>query len=229
MSEKFTEKNSYTIMFTIIMVIIVATLLTMVSLSLKPEQQNNYRNEKMQNILASIGVNVDRKDAGKEYPKYIKESYVFDKEGNKVEGMEAFAIDNSKDKEHFPLFVAEKEGNTYNIVPVRGVGLWDAIWGYVSFNKDLTIHGVIFDHAGETPGLGAEITKDFFEDEFENEHILDEAGKYEGIEVRKGYTDTTNKEDGVVNAISGATITSAGVGNMVTSSVKPYLNYLKNN
>ncbi len=229
MSEKFTDKNSYTIKFTTIMVVVVATVLTLVSLSLKERQNENYRNEKMQNILKSIGVIVDREQAQAEYDKYIVESYVFDKEGNKVEGIEAFQVDTSKDKENFPLFIAEKEGKTYNILPVRGVGLWDAIWGYVAFNKDLTISGAVFDHKGETPGLGAEITQDYFQDQFDDEHVFDKTGKFQGIVVQKGYTDDENKDDGIVNAISGATITAVGVGDMITNSMSPYENYLKNN
>ncbi len=229
MSEKFTDKNSYTIMFTVVMVIIVATVLTLVSLSLRPQQQENYTNEKMQNILKSIEVLVERDQAPAEYNKYIKEGYVFDKEGNLVseDKEDAFNIDTSKDKENFPMFVAEKEGKTYNIIPVRGVGLWDAIWGYVAFNPDLTINGAVFDHKGETPGLGAEITQEYFQDQFEGEHVYTHDGKYQGIVVQKGYTDTENKTDGIVNAISGATITAVGVGEMINNSIGPYQNYLK--
>ncbi len=229
MSEKFTDKNSYTIKFTVIMVVIVAILLTTISLSLKPTQQENYRNEKMQNILKSIGVIVERNEAPNEYDKYIKDSYVFDKKGNQVKDLEAFSIDTQTDKKNFPLFVAEKDGKKYNIIPVNGVGLWDAIWGYVAFNPDLTINGAVFDHRGETPGLGAEITQDYFQDQFDDEHVFDKTGKFQGIVVQKGYTEDDNKDDGIVNAISGATITAVGVGDMITNSMTPYQKYFKSN
>lgn len=227
MSEKFTEKNSYTIIFTVVMVIIVASILTLVSTSLKPMQEANYKNEKMQNILKSFGKEVSRDDAPEEYKKYITKTFVLDKDGNEVQGLDAFSIDTSKDKEHFPVFIATDNGVNYNIFPVRGVGLWDAIWGYVSFNKDLTLHDVVFDHKGETPGLGAEITQNFFQDEFQGEHPYDKDGDFQGIQVIKGYTESKNKEDGVVNAISGATITSSGVADMINNSLQPYLKYLK--
>ncbi|NJM80106.1 MAG: FMN-binding protein, partial [Flavobacterium sp.] len=129
-----------------------------------------------------------------------------------------------------PLFIGEKEGKTLYILPVRGNGLWDAIWGYVALNDDLkSINGVFFDHKGETPGLGANITESFFKDDFKGEMLFDTEGNYKSVEISKSNGDPSNsdKTDNQVDAISGATITGNGVGAMLNSGIKLYLPYLE--
>src|SRR5690606_1153492 len=119
-------------------------------------------------------------------------------------------------------------GEEYYIIPLRGNGLWNAIWGYVSLKSDAnTIAGTTFDHAGETPGLGAEIIKPFFEERFVDEKVFDENGNLVGVSVVKGYTDAGNKNDHTVDIISGATITSVGVSNMIQERLKHYKTYFK--
>src|SRR5690606_34089807 len=115
-----------------------------------------------------------------------------------------------------PLFVGEKDGETYYIVPMRGKGLWDAIWGYIAVDKDFVVKGVFFDHKGETPGLGANIKERYFMDDFKGEHILSNSGAFQGIAVAKGNADPVNnrKEDHKVDALAGATITGDGVSAM---------------
>ncbi len=80
---------------------------------------------------------------------------------------------------------------TFYIVPIRGKGLWDAIWGYVALDNNLVIQGVYFDHKGETPGLGANIKERFFMDDFKGEHIMD-GDIFKGIAVAKGNADPKN-------------------------------------
>jgi len=110
-------------------------------------------------------------------------------------------------------------------VPLRGKGLWDAIWGYVALESDLnTIKGITFDHKGETAGLGAEITTDWFKNRFVGERIFNESEELVGVIVTKGYT--ANKVgDNRVNSISGATITGDGVTDMLQERLSRYLPY----
>ncbi|MBA4152991.1 FMN-binding protein [Flavobacterium sp.] len=220
------EANSYTFLFATVMVVIVATALAFAATTLKPAQDENIQNEKRQYILKSFGINVERDSSVLAYKKYIKAEYVFDVNGNEI-GNDAFNIDIAVTKDKFPVFVTEKEGNKFYVIPVRGVGLWDAIWGYISINEELKVDGIVFDHKAETPGLGAEIREDFFTKRFVGESIFDANGSLQAVKVVKGYTGGDNKEDGEVDAISGATLTGNGVTNMLASGLKPYEKFLK--
>ena len=128
----------------------------------------------------------------------------------------------------FPLYVANVDGTRYYVIPLRGNGLWNAIFGYISLKDDLnTIKGATFDHVGETPGLGAEITKEWFKKAFEEEKIFDGNGNLVGISVLKGNNDSSDKDDNEVDSISGATITGDGVTDMISERLEHYLPYFK--
>ncbi|GAA4290108.1 Na(+)-translocating NADH-quinone reductase subunit C [Aestuariibaculum suncheonense] len=249
--ENRTDKNSYTILFAIAMVVIVGALLAFTASSLSPKISENMRIEKQQNILYAMGVNnndagsavfVDTKEASELFAKYITKQEVI-KNGSVEENDQAYLIDLKKDKaaaggdtakRNLPLFVGEKDGKTFYIVPIYGKGLWDAIWGYVSMDENMVIQGAYFDHKGETPGLGANIKERFFMDDFIGEHLLDANGNFKGVEVAKGNADPTNedKTDNEVDAIAGATITGNGVAAMIKSDLKlykPYFDNLKTN
>ena len=107
--------------------------------------------------------------------------------------------------------------------------MWDAIWGYVSVDENLKVDGIVFDHKAETPGLGGEITQDYFQNSFKGESIFDANGNLQGLKVVKGYTGKDDKVDGEVDAISGATLTGNGVTEMLVRGLKPYEKYLKSN
>ena len=129
--------------------------------------------------------------------------------------------------------MAEVEATTYYVIPLRGAGLWDAIWGYIALKEDRnTIQGAVFDHKGETAGLGAEITQGWFQERFKNEKILNAQGELVGINVSKTNNDPSNsdKEDHEVDAISGATITGDGVTAMILERLHylPYFDQQKN-
>jgi len=227
------------------MVFVVGSLLAFLASSLKPAIKENERIEKQQNILYAMGVNendasnanfVSTTVAGAEFKKYIKKQLVL--EGNKIsESQDAYLIDvkkqqaNAKDGKvrKLPLFVGEKEGKTFYVAPIRGKGLWDAIWGYVAMDENMIVQGAYFDHKGETPGLGANIKYRFFMDDFKGEHLLDAAGDFKGIRVAKGNNDPKNDEktDYEVDAIAGATITGDGVSAMIKSDLKLYVDYFK--
>ena len=226
------HSNKYIIIYASVMVIIVATLLATAAMQLKPYQDKNVRIEKMQNILTSVGINSTPDDAEQKYNQYITEEIVLDKDG-KVIGNEAFTIDLASElnkpeaQRNYPLFIAEEGGRKFYIVPMRGKGLWGPIWGYIALEEDLnTVFGANFDHKSETPGLGAEINEAAFQKQFEGKKLFDESGEFTSILVRKG-----GAREGAANevdAISGGTITSDGVTNMLRNGIGNYLPYFQN-
>lgn len=225
-----TNTNSYTFIFAIIMVIVVGVVLAFAATSLQPMQYENMRQEKMQNILATVGVETDREGAEALFEENIKEQIVLNNEGEVKEGVNAFDVDLAKEikrdpsEQNFPLYIAEVEGKTYYIIPLRGAGLWNAIFGYIALKDDInTVKGVVFDHLGETPGLGAEITQEWFRERFADEKIFNENGELIGVSVVKG--GSTTKDDNKVDAISGATITGDGVSDMISERLRHYLPY----
>ena len=242
---KRTDSNGYTMMFAVIMVFVVGSLLAFLASSLKPAIKENERIEKQQNILYAMGVNendasnanfVSTKVAGAEFKKYIKKQLVL--EGNKIsESQDAYLIDVKKQQANakqgktrkLPLFVGEKEGKTFYVAPIRGKGLWDAIWGYISMDENMVVQGAYFDHKGETPGLGANIKQRYFMDDFIGEHLMSETGVFKGITVKKGNNDAINedKTDYQVDAIAGATITGDGVSAMIKKDLALYVPYFK--
>ena len=230
------DSNLYTFLFVGIMIVGIASILAYTSQTLKPMQDENVKNEKMQNILSTVGINVSRDEAEKSYKKYIVEELALKIDGSINENINPFSDLNlakelKKDYEdqHFPLYVAEINSEKYYIIELRGTGLWDAIWGYISLKYDFnTVNGVSFDHKGETAGLGAEITKDWFKESFKDEKIFNSDGELVGITVLKGNNDPNNidKDDHEVDAISGSTITGDGVTDMIYERVSNYLPYL---
>ena len=242
---KNTDSNVYTVLFATGMVLVVGTILAFLASSLKDKIAENKRIEKQQNILYAMGVNendessvtfVAKENVESEFSKYITKQIVI--EGDKTtENNEAYLIDLKKEAQaaknpsytrKLPLFIGKKDGKDFYIVPMRGKGLWDAIWGYIALDNQLVVQGVFFDHAGETPGLGSNIKERFFMDDYIGEHILD-GDTFKGITAAKGNADpkNMNKTDFEVDAIAGATITGDGLSAMVKKDLKMYLPYLK--
>jgi Na+-transporting NADH:ubiquinone oxidoreductase subunit C len=230
------DSNGYTFLFATIMVVVVASVLAFLATFLKPMQNENMKNEKMQNILSTIGVTgISREEAQGKYDEFIKDTKALKADGSVDENVKAFDLDLKNelkkpvDQQRFPIYVAEKEGSKFYIIPLRGAGLWDAIWGYIALKDDFnTIQGVSFDHKGETPGLGAEIKQDWFLKRFENEKIFNANGELVGVAVAKGNNDDVNKDDNKVDAISGATITGDGVTNMIVERLSHYKVFIEN-
>lgn len=242
-----TESNKYTLLFAIGMVVVVGSLLAFTASSLKPAIQENERMEKQQNILYTMGVNengpsditfVGTDRVATDFAKFITQQLILDANGNAVEDSEAYLIDVKKEQaksknggaRQLPLFIGQKENQTYYIAPIRGKGLWDAIWGYVALDADMVVQGAFFDHAGETPGLGANIKQRYFMDDFVGERLLTDDGVFKGITVAKGNNDPKNliKDDYEVDALAGATITGDGVSAMIKADLQLYVPYFKN-
>ncbi len=243
-----TDKNSYTIIFAIAMVVVVGSLLAFTASSLKDKIDANKRTEKQQNILFAMGVTdaedpnefVPAEKAQELFDKYVGDEQYIVINGDAQKTKEAFDVEVKKENDKvkqdpnyqrkLPLFIGKKDGEEYYVVPMRGNGLWDAIWGYVSLDRDFkTVKGAFFDHKAETPGLGANIKEAYFREDFIGESILDASGNYKGITVKKGNGDPKNerKDDNAVDALAGATITGDGVTAMVKKGIKMYQPYFQ--
>ncbi len=225
------NSNTYTVIYASVMVILVAAILASVSMALKPKQVLNTEIEKKQNILASVNIASTAADAEKIYAEKIKNQYVVNVKGEQVEG-DAFNIDLKKEraKKHedmlHPVFECQTDDGLKYILPLRGTGLWGPIWGFISVNEDMnTIYGASFDHQGETPGLGAEISTPMFQKHFVGKKIFDEAGNLVSITVAKVGQEAP--EEHKVDGISGGTITSKGLEKMLLDDFTSYQEFFK--
>jgi len=240
-----TDKNGYTILFSIIMVVVVGSVFAFLASGLSERIKENERFETQQNILYAMGVDENTPDSGvnfiptnaveEKFTESVNEQYVL-MNGRVEKDDKAFSIDVKKQlallkaggDARLPIFVGEKEGKEIYVLPMYGKGLWDAIWGFISVDSNMIVQGVYFDHKAETAGLGANIKMRFFMDDFVGESLLD--GKsYSGITVSKTNNDplNENKEDNEVDAIAGATITGNGVSAMIKDTLKAYKPYLE--
>ena len=232
------DSNKATFLFSSGLVVFIAILLSVTAISLAPYQAKNIRTEKMKNILTSISVNAETGDAEQLFNQYITKQIVLNNKGEEVTGdVTAFDIDLKKemdkikigktDEQRYPLFVCNKNGKSFYIIPVLGKGLWGPIWGYVSLEGDMnTIYGASFGHKSETPGLGAEIATEKFQQQFIGKKIFDESGNFVSVTVIKGGASSIDMHG--VDAISGATITSNGVTEMFRRTFDNYIPYFKN-
>lgn len=237
------RSQQYIIIFVLVMTGITALILAGMNTSLKDRFIKNEEIYNKKGILASI-----QDDIGKPANELSNEEidnifdnditqFAVDAQGNVIDGVMAQDIDMAKekklplDKKRFPVYVYKKDGKTLYIVSMRGAGLWDEIWGSVALQSDMnTIEGAAFDHKGETPGLGAEIKDNpKFAAQLKGKKIFDKNGKYTSVRVVKGGAKHPDHE---IDAISGATITSNGVNDMLYSGIEmylPYLDHLKTN
>lgn len=222
--------NRYIFIFSTVMVVAVASLLSLAATLFQPAQEKNLEIEKKRSMLESINVPATRDNTEELYDKYITESLVLNYKGEPVEGVDAFTVvlrNEQKKKieeQNLPVFRAfPDDGEKVLILPVEGKGLWGPIYGYVSLRSDLnTIYGVNFDHKGETPGLGAEINTARFEGMFKGKKLF-ENGKFVSVQVHKGGADPSDIHG--VDAISGGTITSKGLEKMLFDCLSKYNDY----
>jgi Na+-transporting NADH:ubiquinone oxidoreductase subunit C len=233
--------NTYIFIFSTVMVTIVAILLSFVAEELRPVQNRNLEVEKKTDILKSVSKaekidEVKNRDLyiEEEYSKYITGGYVINPAGERKEGIDAFNVNlkvelaKPLEEMNLPVFIFTDDDSTHKyIIPMRGRGLWGPIWGYVSFYDDFnTIYGAVFDHSKETPGLGAEINQPFFQAQFVNKKILDENGNLISVKIVKGGARPNDIH--AVDAISGGTITSTAVQEMMKQCLGNYEFYIKN-
>lgn len=227
------QSNIYTIVYIIVMVAAVGTALAFTAMSLRPKQVDNANADKMKQILASVRITPTPGEVTTDFEKYITAQFIVNEAGEKV-GDNAFGVDvaaESKIKDtadrKLPVYECRiAENDVKYIIPVYGAGLWGPIWGYVSFDSDgSTIYGAYFAHQGETPGLGAEIEKAAFSDQFVGKQVF-KGGAFYPIEVVKAGQKPADESD-YVDGISGGTITSKGVGSMLDNCLTPYKAFLQ--
>ena len=230
-----TNNNGYTLIYATIMVVVVALALAFVSGSLKEKQDANKRLDKMKQILTSLNVDVKGQDAEALYNQYVTETLVLNASGETVNtDVKAFDIDIKKElaksveTRNLPLYVAKINGESKYIISLYGAGLWGPIWGYVALdgNKN-TVFGTFFSHASETPGLGAEIALPKFQEQFIGKNILNDKNEFVSIAILKAGQKPEGQD--MVDAISGGTITSKGVEDMLKVCMAPYEKFLQQN
>jgi Na+-transporting NADH:ubiquinone oxidoreductase subunit C len=227
------DSNTYTIIYSIVLVLVVGLLLSIVYQSLRPLQDENIANEKKRQILAAALITPqDGESVSELYATHIKETYNVNSNGKQINSAtDPFDVDvaaevkKNASKRILPVFVCTTDSGTKYIIPVYGAGLWGPIWGYIAFNSDGTsIYGAYFAHEGETPGLGAEIEKPAFSDQFQGKTVYDD-GIFTSVKVVKNGQEPTSGS--YVHAISGGTITSRGVQSMLSNSLAPYDAFFK--
>ncbi|MDR1756550.1 MAG: NADH:ubiquinone reductase (Na(+)-transporting) subunit C [Culturomica sp.] len=223
------QGNTYTFIYAVVLVVIVAALLAVVSLWLQPQQNENVENEKRRNILSAVKIEASAETSKELFDKYIIEQFAVNSKGEKITG-DAFRTDmaqefkKSCEERLLPVFVAQTDNGVKYILPLYGTGLWGPLWGYLSLDEDKnTVYGAVFAHKGETPGLGAEITTAPFSDQFVGKTIFDNE-QLISILIKKGGNASGPHE---VDAISGGTITSKGVEAMIRSYLSCYESFLK--
>ncbi len=239
------QSNTYIIVFTAIMTVIVGGLLSLASQGLAPAQKKSIELDTKTQILASV---MDREELKKMKPDEILALYdkritslVVDISGDEVEqnekgesivAEEVSILKNYKkdpSERQYPVFKYVDENNPENveayILPLYGAGLWNAIWGYVALESDLnTIAGASFDHAQETPGLGARIGSPEVQNRFVGKKVFDDNGQLVSVQMVKGEGNTGLTEH-QVDGMSGATITGRGLSDMLKAYLEYYQGY----
>lgn len=234
MAKLNTNSNSYIMAYSCVMVVVVAFLLAFVSSALKPTQDVNVALDKKKQILAALNIrNLSDEQSSEEYAKVINADAVIDEQGNVTNpgtkgGEKAGFLLNSADYKagRLAIYDCTVEGKRKFVVPVYGMGLWGPIWGYIAVNEDgNTVYGAYFNHEGETAGLGSEI-KDSkaWQDLFKGKTIYGADGK-PVLCVKK--TSEIKDRSCEVDGVTGATLTSVGVSNMLQEGFAKYRNYLK--
>ncbi|MDX9846468.1 MAG: NADH:ubiquinone reductase (Na(+)-transporting) subunit C [Tenuifilaceae bacterium] len=233
------QSNLYIFLYSSVMVIIVAALLSLASTALKPFQQKNIETEKRLDILKSVGRASEVATAaskheyvGNEFAQVIVEQLVVNRKGNRVKGVDPFTVDlkvefaKPANEQTLPVFVAKlDDGSLKYILPLLGRGLWGPIWGYISLNDDFnTVYGASFAHKSETPGLGAEIANADFQEQFKGKQIFSDS-KFVSITVVKGGAQPNDVHG--VDAVSGGTITSVGLEVMIKDCLTGYQEFFK--
>lgn len=228
-----TNSNSYTIIYSAVIVVIVAFLLAFVFQALKPMQDANVAVDKKKQILNSLNIrHLSNEEADAKYKEVVIADEVIDEKGKIVEagtqgGENAgFKLESKDYKEgKLALYICKVNGARKYVIPVYGMGLWGPISGYVALNEDkATVYGVYFNHDSETAGLGAEIKDNIaWQKMFQGKKVFASGDdKTVALGVEKTVTDPTTQ----VDAVTGATLTSNGVRDMLHEALGKYLTFL---
>ena len=230
-----TNSNTYTVIYSIILVVVVAAVLAFAAMFLKPTQDANVKKDTISQILtAATFAGVEDAKILDTYKTEIEAAILVNLEGETVdtlniENCEVYGTSDLKkqiaaEQKNLPVYIFK---NGYTVVPCYGAGLWGPIWGYVGLEKDLkTIKAVCFGHKGETPGLGAKIADEpSFAEGFVGKTIGEGEILFEVCKPANTKVDANNH----IDAISGATITSQALGFTLNQWFGFYKNYLAKN
>lgn len=229
------QSNVYTIIYATVLVMVVGIVLSVVYQALRPKQLENLANDTKKQILASARLTPEHGESISElFDKHIVSSYIVDAGGQRIDNDEnpfdvnmALEVKKPAIERLLPVFECQTNDGMKFIVPVYGAGLWGPIWGYIAFDSNgNTIYGAYFAHQGETPGLGAEIEKPAFSNQFDGKNIFSEDGAFTSVDVVKSGKEPQGRA--WVHAVSGGTITSQGVQKMLFNSLEPYTAFFSN-
>ena len=204
MAKLNTNSNAYIIVYSAILVVIVAFLLAFVYQALKPRQDANVELDIKKQILYSLNIRgLDGQEAEAKYAEVVKSE---EKTGDQL------------------YYACEIDGQKKYVFPLKGMGLWGGISAFVAVNDDLnTIYGAYFNHESETAGLGAEIKdSQAWQEKFQGKKIFSDDGNL-AIGVVKKVENPASE----VDCVTGATLTSNGVSDMLREGLKSYITNLK--
>lgn len=226
-----TNSNTYTIVYSTVIVVVVAFLLAFVFQALKPAQDANVALDKKKQILNALNIrDLSDAEAAQKYNQVITADEIIDtnarvinkgSKGGEKAGFKLTSQDAKNGK--LAVFVCNVNGETKYVMPVYGMGLWGPISGFIALNADKnTVYGAYFNHESETAGLGAEIKDNrAWQEKFQNKKVSEGDGKID-LSVQKKVTDPTTQ----VEAVTGATLTSNGVTNMLHDGLGAYVKFL---
>lgn len=231
-----TNSNSYTIIYSAALVVVVAFLLAFVFQALKPAQDANVALDKKKQILSALNIrDLSNEAAAAKYKEVVKADLVLTEKDKALptdfsgydgesKGFKLNSADYKAGK--LALFVCDVDGQRKYVVPVYGMGLWGAIWGYIAVDADFQhVYGAYFNHEGETAGLGAEIKDNrSWQEKFKGKSVFDTKGK-----VILGVKKKVENSDSEVDAVTGATLTSNGVDDMLKECLAKYKSIINNN
>ena len=236
-----TNSNAYTVIYTTLVVVVVAAVLAFTAMKLKPSQEANAKAETLRQMMSAAQIKPTDElyatnNAGvlQLYADNIDEAYTIGLDGQKngalsIEKASIELVDNLKPQNKaikaggeatLPVYVFK---NGYTVIPVYGAGLWGPVWGYIAFQPDCrTIAGAYFDHESETPGLGAKIKDEaWFREKFIGKTV--EWGDTPAFRLEKNAE--ASGAANAVDAITGATMTSKGLNEALNVWFKAYENH----
>lgn len=246
-----TNSNTYTVIYSIILVVVVAAVLAFTAITLQPLQDTNVKVETISKILSAVGLHdfkstISNDEIMKTYSENIAEAVLVNSEGEvvgtmnteisniEIKGNSDLKAQNDlmkkgdKESIQLPIYIFNVEGKKITAVPCYGAGLWGPVWGYIALEEDMnTVVGATFDHKGETPGLGAEIATDWFCNNFKGKKINNAENQFVSIKVVKG--GAAEDDFNGVDAISGGTITSQALEKAIGMWLEAYVPYFSKN
>lgn len=227
------HSNRYTFIYAIGISVLTAIVLATTSVVLKPQQDFNLALDNKVNVLKSVLVVANTPNEIEKIYKEQVQEIVVNTKGEIIPDIKVSSVvlkdelGKKIEDRKLPVYIfTTPKGEKNYIVPMYGVGLWGPIWGLLALEPDLnTVKGAFFDHKGETPGLGAEISEKAFQDKFIGKKIKDIDNNFVSINVIKSSAKADFGKEHRVDAISGGTITSDGTNNMIKNCLEPYLVY----